>query len=777
MNALVRRSPRFALLVRVVAVLSLAVLAAAAVIRSTVLDPGFYGQVLEDEGAYGRFYDEVLVDPRGTPVTSELLDRLPVPQSTVTSNLKVVIPPETLRAMGDRQIAEVIHYLRGERAALRITVDLEPVVANVERLSEAYFGDAVAALQQRSEPDFQAFVQRLSEMTARLVAGEAPLEALPRLPLSPGQAAAATEALMRLVPPGSRAEARVTVGAALDRGDVTGALAAVAPLALSEKVREAAGELLDDARRGTWVITVDVDPGQEVLAPVNRARAVTRLFQDVVEPVAAVLCAGALFLLWRSTPAPAARRLMSLGWVPAAAAALTAAGVFLLRLVLGDALLVPPPSWPPSAARLLADVQATALDRLLSTATVVAVILLAAGALLIAVSWVWQTRPSVPRLTDPRQGPLLTLTVTACALLGTMLAPVAMTGSSPRICQGSTELCDARYDEIAQLAAHNAMATTADRFIGPLQDPDIVGQLNAGVRALLLDTHRWERPEEVAERLNASEFTPELRRQLIQVLQRVNPPHPGLWLCHAVCGAGALELTPSLRQIGDWLRDNPTEIVTLILQDGTDAEATQRAFEEAGLSDLIHTPDPDPDRPWPRLKDMIDSGRRLVVFTEKADGPAPWYRNFYRYGMETPFAFRSPDEMTCLPHRGGTGRRLFLLNHFVTAGGGRRLDAGTVNSRQRVLERVRGCEQQRGAPVNFVAVDYATVGDALGAVHDINAERLLGREAAGRHPAPIAQDGRAAPPGPGTERPLPGRSVPPSPPGSPASVRDRGDRT
>ncbi|MFD4258126.1 hypothetical protein ACFWR9_10965 [Streptomyces sp. NPDC058534] len=724
MDALVRRSPWVGVLTWCVAVLSLTVLAAAAVIRSTVLDPGFYGQVLEDERAYQRFYDEVLVDPGSTPFTSELLDRLPVPQSTITSNLKVVIPPETLRTMGDRQIAEVVHYLEGDSDRLRITVDLEPVVANVERLSQAYFGDAVAALQERSEPDFQAFVQRMSELVARVVAGEAPLEGLPSLPLSHSQAVAATDALMPLLPRAARADLRPSVQTALDRGDLASALAAIAPVVLTDQVRDAAAELLREARQGTWVVSVDIDPTAEALAPVDRARSVTRLFQEVVEPAAAVLGAAALTLLWLSTPSPARRRLMPLGWAPAAAAALLALTVLGLRLTLGDALFGPPPSWPPAASGLLADVQATALDRLLTTAVVVAVILLAAGALLILVGWVWETRPSVPVLTDPRHGPTLTFAVTACALVGTMLAPVAITGSSPRICQGSAELCDARYDEIAQLASHNAMATTADRFIGPLQDPDIVGQLGAGVRVLLLDTHQWERPEEVADRLSTSDFSSDLRRRLTGILERVNPPHPGLWLCHSVCGAGALELVPTLRQIGDWLRDNPTEMVTLILQDGVDPVTTQNAFLQAGLADLLYQPDPDPDRPWPKLKDMIDSGRRLVVFAEKADGPAPWYRNLYRYGMETPFAFRSPDEMSCVPNRGGSDKRLFLLNHFVTAGGGLRLDAGTVNSRERVLERAHNCERQRGRPVNFIAVDYATIGDALGAVGELNAERL-----------------------------------------------------
>jgi hypothetical protein len=106
--------------------------------------------------------------------------------------------------------------------------------------------------------------------------------------------------------------------------------------------------------------------------------------------------------------------------------------------------------------------------------------------------------------------------------------------------------------------------------------------------------------------------------------------------------------------------------------------------------------------------------RQLVG--ELGSGPAPWYRNFYEYGMETPFVFTSPAAMTCVPNRGGTGKRLFLVNHFITTSGGSRLAAGEVNARQCVLDRVHRCQASRGRLVNFVAVDYATIGDALAAV-------------------------------------------------------------
>jgi hypothetical protein len=305
-----------------------------------------------------------------------------------------------------------------------------------------------------------------------------------------------------------------------------------------------------------------------------------------------------------------------------------------------------------------------------------------------------------------------------------MLAvPLAVGPSAPRVCEGHAWLCDRRYDEVAYLTSHNANSTTVDRFIGPLQDPAIPAQLDDGVRALQLDTYRWERPDEITGRLAESDFTPEQREFIASAVERVNPPREGLWLCHAVCRAGAIPLVPTLKQLGSWMRAHPTEVVTLIVQDAISGEDTEKAFRQAGLTDLVHTPDPDPAKPWPTLGAMIDSGRRLVVFAEQADGPASWYRNFYRYGMETPFAFRSPQEMTCVPNRGGTGKRLFLLNHFITNNGGSRLDAGKVNARRYVLDRAHACEHDRGRPVNFIAVDYTTIGDVQGAVDELNANR------------------------------------------------------
>ncbi|MFF1838400.1 hypothetical protein ACFVXE_29975 [Streptomyces sp. NPDC058231] len=710
----------------VVAALCTLVMALTATARSTVLSPSFYQSVLDGQRAYDRLYDQVLVDPEASGLTRDLLARLPVPEAVVTSNIKVVLPPATVREFTHQQIGGVTGYLRGDRNTLQLTADLTPVVNNLGDLTQLYFGDLVASVQNRPEPDFAAFSADLNAALGQLVAGRVP-RGLPSLPLSTEQAARATEGLLGAVPADRRAALRPEVSVALAEGDVATALAAVAPAAVSDRTRAAAAGLRTAVDGGRWDITQTLAASGNELDAVHRARIYTRLGLPLVEAIATVLGIAALAVLWFAGPAGSARRLTALGGALASGAVLTALTVLIARSVTGGRVVTPPGSWPPSLIRLVDDLQHAAFDRIAVTALTTAAVPLAIGALLMCAGRVLRLRPRAAYTL--RRVRAVAAGASCAALAGVLLVPLGVNPPAPRICEGSPHLCDRGYDEVAYLTSHNAMSTTADRFIGPLQDPDITGQLNDGVRAMQLDTYYWETSGQIAQRLNSPDFSPEQRRLIAAAVDRVNPPREGLWLCHAVCRAGAIELVPALKSIGTWMRAHPTEVLTLIVQDAITGEDTERAFREAGLTDLVLTPDADPAKPWPTLGAMIDSGRRLVVLAEEADGPAPWYRNFYRYGMETPFSFRSPEQMSCVPHRGGTGKRLFLLNHFITVAGGSRLDAGKVNARAWVLDRARRCERQRGGPVNFVAVDYTTIGDARGAVDTLNTERVAHRSA------------------------------------------------
>ncbi|MGC0417657.1 hypothetical protein [Embleya sp. AB8] len=711
----------------VVLVFAVVVLSAAGTARSTVLNRAFYQAALDDEHTYSRMYDEVLVDPAAAQVTRDLLARIPVPSSVVTANLKTVLPPATLRGMVDEQIAGTIGYLRGERDELRLVVDLRPVLTNVGGLAELYLGDLVANVQGRPSADFAAFRAGLESTLDELAAGRRPAD-FPVFPLDAPSVAATTDALVAVVPAQARPGVRVQVTAALATGDIAGALAVVGPYVLGGNAGSAGADLAGLTDDGQWDVLPDLRHAGLNLSSISTARGFTRLALGPIQTLATVLGIAALLVLCFTGPKSWSRRVPAIGWSLALGGVLAGALVLLTRVRLPRVLAKPSPTWPHSVNALIGDVQHAAISSLTGVGLFVALVPLALGLVLVAGAWTWR-RAAARRALDlpPRHRIALAATVATLAIatlvLGATVVPVAAGKSEERLCLGSIELCDRRYDEVAYLATHNAMATTADRFIGPLQDPDIIAQLNAGARGLLLDTYTWEQPDQVQPRLSLSGFAPDMQAEIVRLIDLANPPRPGLWLCHALCRAGALPLAPTLHRIGAWLDANPGEVVTLILQNEITGEQTEQAFHEAGIERLLYTPSPDPTAKWPKLGDLVRDDKRLVVFAERGSGPAPWYRNFYEYGMETPFAFTSPAEMSCVPNRGGTDKRLFLLNHFITNLGGSRLDAGKVNARQYILDRARTCETQRGRPVNFVAVDYATIGDAAGAVETLNAAR------------------------------------------------------
>ncbi|MET8472492.1 hypothetical protein ABZY90_19100 [Streptomyces sp. NPDC006422] len=715
-----------ALVVAAVATLTVCV---TATVRGTLLDPGFHSAVLDEQHTYDRLYNEVLVDPKSAPVTRDLLARLDVPEAQITSNIKLVLPPDTLRDLTRQQIDAVVGYLNGDRDDLRLVVDLRPVIANLGDLAHTYFGDLVAGVQYRSEPDFDRFREALADGVRDLAAGRAP-KGLPELPLTQEQAGQVADTLLTLVPAKDRAGLRPEVETALGDGDLGTALAVLAPATVAERTEGAAAQLGELVDGGTWDLTGTLKASGNDLSGLRDVRPYTAVGVGVLEVVAVGLLLLSLTALWLLGPRRVGRRLTLLGLPLAAGGALAALLAWVTRLVTDGRLVAPPASWPPSLTRLIDDVQRAALGHLTATALWVALVPVLAGALLAGIGLLTRSglagrvpRLARERLRSPGRAMGLGFGAACVAVAGMVLVPLAASPAAARECQGSTELCDRRYDEVAYLTTHNAMSTTADHFIGPLQDPHITTQLNHGARALQLDTYRWETPAEFTGRLDESDFTAEQRALVRSAVNRFNPPRDGLWLCHSVCRAGAIALVPTLRDIGAWMRAHPDEVVTLIIQDAVSGKDTERAFEQAGLTDLIHRPPADPSAPWPTLGEMIHSGRRLVVFAEKADGPAPWYRNFYRYGMETPFTFRHPGQMSCTPHRGGDDKRLFLLNHFITNNGGSRLDAGKVNSRHFLLDRAHTCARERGRPVNFVSVDYATIGDARAAVDALNAGR------------------------------------------------------
>lgn len=150
-------------------------------------------------------------------------------------------------------------------------------------------------------------------------------------------------------------------------------------------------------------------------------------------------------------------------------------------------------------------------------------------------------------------------------------------------CNGNIALCSKKYSDVSQIGTHDSA------FDGALptdnQNLSVEDQLDAGIRMLQAQTHNF---------LN------------------------DIYLCHTSCfleDSGLL--VDYLKTIAVWIAANPNEVVTLLLTngDGIDVATYGLRMDTAGLSQYAYAPTTQLAlADWPTLQQLIDSGKRLVMF-------------------------------------------------------------------------------------------------------------------------------------------------------------------
>jgi hypothetical protein len=302
------------------------------------------------------------------------------------------------------------------------------------------------------------------------------------------------------------------------------------------------------------------------------------------------------------------------------------------------------------------------------------------------------------------------------------------------VCNGHAELCDRRFDEVAYVASHNAMATATEPgwFLAEQAD-SIPVQLDQGVRALLVDVWSGTPAGSVVRTAPGSydealaiaeeELGPEVVDAAVRIADSIAGEATGpeaRFLCHGLCETGSTPFLQMLGELRGWLAANPNEVVTLFIEDHVDADLIAADVETAGLLPFVH--DPLADEPWPTLGEMIRSGERLVVLVEDGDGgaEAPWLANGFEYVQDTPYTFPTVDSFSCDSNRGPADASLLLLNHWLSGFDSLVSDAELVNDRDVVGPRAEQCEAERQLLPNFVAVNYVAIGDVHEVVDALN---------------------------------------------------------
>lgn len=307
------------------------------------------------------------------------------------------------------------------------------------------------------------------------------------------------------------------------------------------------------------------------------------------------------------------------------------------------------------------------------------------------------------------------------------------------LCNGEASLCDLPLNFAVFPGTHNSMSTALyPGWLFAEQIDTIGGQLNSGIRALLIDTHYGvpssavlpgsETPIVLTDRAAELEqpvgedIDPAVAAKAQQLAANAPPIANAtreIYLCHNFCELGAVKFSSVLGEIKKFVDTHPDDVVMTIIQDATTPADTAAAIEKAGLADKIWTLNP--DEPLPTLGEMIEAGKTLLVFAEEGGGGAPpWYQKAYDWFQETRYKWASTEEMTCAPNRGTSDAPLFLVNHWVGASPPNPSSAKRANSAEELTKRLERCAEERGLLPNIVAADFAEKGDVVKVARDLN---------------------------------------------------------
>lgn len=735
------------------------------VMTDDLLNARFYTHALERNRIYDRIYTDLLADPALRDVTVRLLGDLRIEgyhsqetYSHAVSALRLVLPPDVLRSAADRLFIELTAYLSGDRQRLRSNIHLSKAINDPElqqkiiAAAQTIQTELIARARQNrligedelSVPvltpetlyrQIEDYVRALSE--GRLGALPFDITNLSIRGLSEAQKHEIARIL--LAPAGERVTdaTRLQVEAALADNDLAGAIVIASGELLAVQVEEAARNLQSELKTGT-IGGVDAfaqladKTTATIITELNDTRELAHFFRDDLMPVillALILSLSGLAAL-QGTRTRRAFGLLGLMLVLAGTSAVGTWALIEARAslpfeeftnsALNGAEL------PHSLRTMLTDVLTSLQDGVGDSIRQRAAVALLLGAALLG-AWAspkvvsWLARLLRPLAARPRLALALAIVslVGLPVLLDWLMTPQRTAGSGVLACNGHEALCDRRFNEVVFPMTHNAMSASDYGWVWPHHDGGLSIQLKAGVRALALDTHYGDTQEDIDRYLATF---PSTSRPLVDRIVKAADPQTrdpdNLFVCHNLCALGATPLEAAFADIRAFLDRNWNEVVVLILQDEVSPQDTAAAMQDSGLIRYVYTPSPDAE--WPTLREMIEANTRLVVFAERGGPPPDWYLHLWDYAEETSYNYRRPEDFTCAPNRGGTGKPLFLLNHWIARRAPDRVDAAFVNSYDVLLNRALTCAEERGHLPNFVAVDFYALGDLFRVVDTLN---------------------------------------------------------
>ncbi|XP_066346694.1 PI-PLC X domain-containing protein At5g67130-like [Miscanthus floridulus] len=274
-------------------------------------------------------------------------------------------------------------------------------------------------------------------------------------------------------------------------------------------------------------------------------------------------------------------------------------------------------------------------------------------------------------------------------------------GTGPAACARTTPIdpkthgTGLPFNRYSWLTTHNSFAVVGTKsplgsaiISPPNQEDSVSEQLKNGVRGLMLDAYDF---------------------------------NGAVWFCHSFHGrclpfTAYVPALSVLTEVRVFLEANPSEVVTVFLEDYAAPGSLSNAFNAAGLSkywfpeSLMPSPSKGGGGDWPLLKDMIADNHRLIVFTSKKGKQGTEGLAYeWDYVVETQYGSEGMSDGGC-PKRSESrpmdskAQSLVLLNFFTSNPS---QSWACSNNSAPLISRLNACYQASANRwANYIAVDF-----------------------------------------------------------------------